>query len=835
MASVDEGVLVEPKAVMEDRADGLEESQKDSGALDLGKTSAGNEEGAGASLPSVDPNGAANHNLSAASDDGSLPPAAETTEEESGAGALNGLQQAIGNVSNGADAMRGANGTAGFEPAEAPAGAANEPLPQGDGNEARGHSEGKGILGVPRGVLGMAPPVVGKDDMPVEGAQVKERIERQFFLVRIPRPDLSDIMSEIRQAEIKEQEKRKNLQFITAAINLKKSARGEAVKLRQEHRSKSLAISSEIHNKHTQMQPMRDRMKEIREAESDARSAERSFPVRTVAGLNQRLADIEYRMSHESIPLQEEKKLLRELQVLERSRKDVEALEANSTSVGALSPHREGLKNQLEPLKAEVAALKQQGDAERSIANSFHAEVEAFDKEITALLGEREAAFKAQEAAYKKLQALRNQIKEREDGYWQNRRDLTEFHRLAAAKDFAALEVFSTSQVENFHAKWADATFRSSYVKANEGSTIRRFQSLDTRRLGVDENPAELIAGASHDARGNKTGSSFGAPASGPPLANGDSKAPKTDANTGSKTGAASVTPSTKLTKSVPSKSDTSAKPSAKLGESDDAENGGEATESASQKKKADRSGGLMNGIASAAAAVGGIVAKGTKDAAGATESAVDPRKAEAAKKKAEEDEAAAVEAKKKAREEAMAKAKEAEERKRKAAERAAQKAELKAAKDAEEAAKKREKEKLRRERKKAAAASVVPDADDSPAARSATESGGDDEGQLARDDSSSDPTLDSSKDAIDESGLTSRQRKRNSAKTRKTGGMEVGSGNVPTTKLLSKKGRGGRQQQQGGLLGLSLYTWLTIALFLVVVIGGAVFYVISSPEPSFS
>ena len=49
-------------------------------------------------------------------------------------------------------------------------------------------------------------------------------------------------------------------------------------------------------------------------------------------------------------------------------------------------------------------------------------------------------------------------------------------------------------QVERVHEQLnSDAAYRAAYFAANRFSTIRRFRSTDTRRLGVDEDPANLL------------------------------------------------------------------------------------------------------------------------------------------------------------------------------------------------------------------------------------------------------------------------------------------------------------------------------------------------------
>lgn len=63
---------------------------------------------------------------------------------------------------------------------------------------------------------------------------------------------------------------------------------------------------------------------------------------------------------------------------------------------------------------------------------------------------------------------------------------------LARENDVEKLKEVISEQVENFHALWKDRKFRANYVLWNEHSTLKRFPTADTRRLGVDEDPVPV-------------------------------------------------------------------------------------------------------------------------------------------------------------------------------------------------------------------------------------------------------------------------------------------------------------------------------------------------------
>ncbi|GJP72631.1 hypothetical protein CLOP_g3399 [Closterium sp. NIES-67] len=471
------------------------------------------------------------------------------------------------------------------------------------------------------------------------------KTHREFYFIRIPRPDLSAEIGKIKAVEQRVKEKRDKQQAVSAALRAKKAQWSEAFEALKAARARARGCSQDVRSKFDEAKPLQGVLRKMNESKATARDRGRGLECTSEAQLNALIAATEHRMQHETISLKEEKQLMKELKELEASRPKVKEMEALTASFAESQGQRDSIQERLKPIMAEVDVLKLERDAAQKICETLEAEAAALDAEVQALFGERAKAQLDADKVYDELRAARAATNKKDEDFRQYRADLATIQELAAKKDVAALEAFCEQQRERTHARLnTDSAYRTAYVEANRYSTIRRFRSLDTRRLGVDEDPANQLDVPSRTY----------APASAPAA----SAAAAGEARVGS--GAE------KKGKGGGEKE--SGKPrAAAAGEVGEGEWGGEKGEGKAGKEN-------------------GVVVK-------APEVQVEEVDEEAERERR--------------REEAMRKAKEAEVRKAKLAEKAQKRAEARAAKEAEALAKRREKEREKRARKKAAAAGV--------------------------------------------------------------------------------------------------------------------------------
>ncbi|CAI5491616.1 unnamed protein product [Closterium sp. Naga37s-1] len=558
---------------------------------------------------------------------------------------------------------------------------------------------------------------------------------REFYFIRIPRPDLSAEINKIKAVEQRVKEKRDKQQAVSAALRLKKAQWSEAFEALKAARARARDCSQDVRNKFDEAKPLQGVLRKMNESKASVRDRGRGLECTTEAQLNALIAATEHRMQHETISLKEEKQLMKELKELEASRPKVKEMEALTASFQESQGQRDSIQERLKPLMAEVDVLKLERDAAQKICATLEAEAAALDEEVQALFGERTKAQLDADKVYDELRAARAATNKKDEDFRQYRADLATIQELASKKDVAALEAFCEQQRERTHLRLnTDAAYRAAYVEANRYSTIRRFRSLDTRRLGVDEDPANLLDVPS---RTYAPASAPAASAAGAGEARAGSGAEKKGKGAGEKeTGKAAG-----VDKGAGGK-----------GKGETAEGAGKGA----------------RGAAAAAAAAGwgdeeADVGKGKGEGKAGKENGVVMKVPETKVEEVDEE----VERERR-REEAMRKAKEAEARKAKLAEKAQKRAEARAAKEAEALAKRREKEREKRARKKAAAAGVpyVEGAAEAPAEGDAPEDtiAGDDASAAEETSALANSKGDGGKGGEAEAGLSRREQRRRQA-----------------------------------------------------------------------
>ncbi|KAL2612997.1 hypothetical protein R1flu_024689 [Riccia fluitans] len=466
-----------------------------------------------------------------------------------------------------------------------------------------------------------------------------------FWMVKIPRPVDNKGKAEIRMAELRLKEMTEKRDFIYAAMQMKKASRAEALDKLRAAREKAKACGDAAWSKSLQIKPLIEADQRFKKAGLIARDRSRDLPA-SEQELDQKIGYIEYRIQHESIPLKEEKMLLREIKNLNASREEVCANAALQAEVAESRGERDEIQGRLKPMKAEYDTLKNQRAAAFERVKAAELEFKKVDEELAEIQAQYGAAKRAGQEAFDERSRVVRQENARNDEFYQNRRDFQNVRQLAFKKDKKAVEELCSAQMERILDMWNNNDeFRANYIKSNERSTLKRLSTFDGRSLGPDEEPP-LIPGD------QETTAEARADAGSSPPNNSRKGEGQSKSHTKS--------PESKTSASVPTPD--------------------------SNKKEADE------GIASDSVSSGNLLPKKDTPAAAPASDASKAQKVEA-------NLAAEAELKEKRRQQEMAKAKEAEERKKKMAERAQSKALIRAQKDAE----KKEKEKEKRAKKKAA------------------------------------------------------------------------------------------------------------------------------------
>ncbi|CAK9183002.1 unnamed protein product [Ilex paraguariensis] len=209
--------------------------------------------------------------------------------------------------------------------------------------------------------------------------------------------------------------------------------------------------------------------------------------------LDDLIKSLEYCIKHESITLNEEKQILREIKQLEGTRERVASNAAmrakNQDSLGG----KETIQVQAKLIGVDSGAVRKEHQVVKAKIKQLRHEKEAIEKQINSLEEELKIVTQKRCHTFENIQQLRKQRKEGNACFYQNRLFLIKSRELAAKKDCEALTELSSTEVEKFMSQWnSSKAFRGDYEKKIlQSLDIRQF-SNDARRRNPDEKPLLL-------------------------------------------------------------------------------------------------------------------------------------------------------------------------------------------------------------------------------------------------------------------------------------------------------------------------------------------------------
>lgn len=315
--------------------------------------------------------------------------------------------------------------------------------------------------------------------------------QHTLYLVRIPRSVDEKLRIEIKLAEAKLDQTIKKRDVHKAALQDKKNSKMELLEKLKPIRERERACRDALQGKRMELEPFSMALNKFRSAQNrgqDICSSEEE--------LNDKIADIQFRIQHESIPLKEEKQLLREIKQLESTRSQVCANSVLQAELMENLGPREDIQDQAKFLRQDLDSIRKEHRLARAEYDAIDKDINKLNEAIEELRQQYEKANAAQQDAYTVLRELKRQENLKNDPFYQNRRDVQVVRELASQKKLKEVEDFCTKQVEDFLAVWnKDSKYRAEYAKSNERSTVRRLETLDGRSLGPNEKPPVISDG----------------------------------------------------------------------------------------------------------------------------------------------------------------------------------------------------------------------------------------------------------------------------------------------------------------------------------------------------
>ncbi|KAL3639841.1 hypothetical protein CASFOL_014809 [Castilleja foliolosa] len=314
----------------------------------------------------------------------------------------------------------------------------------------------------------------------VEEASVKTKIKSFNFLVRVPRFDDESLREQTRLAKINVDEKTKLRGAIQVQIQEKRASA-------QIHGIDYEYAKGEIRNARKMVRLKRIEIDSLQSVINKAKNA------LSIGDIDSQIYNNEHMIQHETLPLKEEKQLIREIKQLKQHREQLSSNMGSKDEIKQALEQREEVEERLKILRKELVSLK--GEVVKAEAAAVEAEkkYDAENKKVKEIQAQFRAADDVRQAAYVQWQSLRKELSKKSEYFYKYKDDSAVASNCVFSKDTDALYRLCTNNVEKFMELWnTDDKFRRDYVKSNTRSTIWRLGTSDGRSLGPDEVPPVL-------------------------------------------------------------------------------------------------------------------------------------------------------------------------------------------------------------------------------------------------------------------------------------------------------------------------------------------------------
>ncbi|XP_011082687.1 proton pump-interactor 1 [Sesamum indicum] len=307
-----------------------------------------------------------------------------------------------------------------------------------------------------------------------------------FYVVRYRALEDQKLKAKLDVAEKELQKKNQARSQIVEKIRAKRADRSQIIAQIRSLSVENKQFRTIMDEKRKEMEPLQQALGKLR---GTSGGRDRGSGVcSSEEELNDIIKSLQYRIQHESIPLSEEKQILREIKQLEGTREKVIANAAERARIQDSLGEKEVIQGQVKLIGNDLDGVRKEKQVIHAKLKQLDEEKLALEKEISVLEGELTAITEKRDKTFETIKEMR---KQREDGnspFYQNRMLLTKAKAIAANKDVDALKELSDTEVEKFMSLWnSDKAFRGDYER-------RILSSLDMRQLSKDgrlRNPGE--------------------------------------------------------------------------------------------------------------------------------------------------------------------------------------------------------------------------------------------------------------------------------------------------------------------------------------------------------
>ncbi|KAL3508683.1 hypothetical protein ACH5RR_028084 [Cinchona calisaya] len=349
------------------------------------------------------------------------------------------------------------------------------------------------------GSHGMDEPVKGESNKVAEVNFPRDAVDEwpapkqihSFYFVKYRLHEDQKLKAKLDQVDTELQRKNQARSQLIEKLRKQKADRAQKISLLKALNEENKQYRTMIDEKKKEREPLQQALGQLhggRDRGSGICSSEEE--------LNHRIKSFQYHIQHESITLNEEKQILREIKQLEGTREKVIANAALRAKIQESMGEKEALEDQMKLLRVDMDGVRKDQQVVFAKRKQLEEEKEAIEKVIKSLEEELTAVTQKRDKTFESIQELRKQREEGNSTFYQNRSLLNKSRGLAEKKDVEALKELSETEVDKFIFLWGGKAFREDYERRILPSLDNRQLSRDGRMRNPDEKPlvvAEVV------------------------------------------------------------------------------------------------------------------------------------------------------------------------------------------------------------------------------------------------------------------------------------------------------------------------------------------------------
>ncbi|XP_051186894.1 proton pump-interactor BIP103 [Lolium perenne] len=329
----------------------------------------------------------------------------------------------------------------------------------------------------------LAPPKDAVEDWP------EPKQTYTFYFVKIRSFEDPKLRAKLEQADKDFQNKIQARSKIFEAIKAKKTERSAIIAELKPLSAENRQYNEAFNVKLKEIEPFRNRLGKFRD-ENISMRAESAGLCSSLEELEQEIKRLEHRIAHESIPFDEEKRLIKEIKNLEKTRPKVSSNAAKRAKLQDTVVERDAIQDQVKIIGEGLDGVKKDRQEVRSKIKVLEDELKIVDAEYQALQEDLDAATARKDKAYDSLNELRKARDANNASFYQNRNVLNRAREHSSRSEVEELQELQKTEVEKFMTEWCGSkAFREDYEKRTLTSLNGRQLTRDGRMRNPDEKP----------------------------------------------------------------------------------------------------------------------------------------------------------------------------------------------------------------------------------------------------------------------------------------------------------------------------------------------------------